>query len=156
MLGESCLQGLQPPDRSTNPVGECRAVQFHAMPRKDLALSVQRKVVAVLGDQNVGQESGSGQAFGDRALRGRSLVDGPAGATAITRPTDTDDPQTRRHMVEHLRDGLADRMQRTAAARAGMVLDIEAPVLARQLCRQAWSINLRLGLGEASARLTGA
>jgi hypothetical protein len=40
-------------------------------------------------------------------------------------------------MVEHLRDGLADRMQRTAAARAGMVLDIEAPVLARQLCRQA-------------------
>src|SRR5918994_2157556 len=49
MLSEPCLQGLQPPDRSTHPVGERRTMQFHAMPSKDLALSVQRKVIAVLG-----------------------------------------------------------------------------------------------------------
>ena len=136
MLGKTRLQRLQPPDGSANPVRECRAIQLDTVPRKDLALSVQWEVIAVFGNQNVGQQSGSGQAFGDRALRGRSLVDRPAGATAKTWSADTDNAQPRRHVVEHLADALADEVERTAAARAGLLLDVDPPVLTFQVWRQ--------------------
>jgi len=37
-------------------------------------------------------------------------------------------------VIEHLGDGLADQMQRAAAAGAGLMIDIELPVLAGQVC----------------------
>ena len=93
------------------------------MPGEDLALPIERQVIAVFGDQDMGEEAGGGHAFGDRPLRGRRLVDGAAGPAAVARPADADDPKPRRHMVEHLADGLADRMQRAAAAGAGLLLE---------------------------------
>jgi hypothetical protein len=45
-----------------------------------------------------------------------------------------------RHMIEHLADCLADQVQFATAAGAGLMLDIEPPVLARQVRREAWSI----------------
>ena len=71
-------------------------------------------------------------------------MDGAAGPAAIARPADADDPQPCRHMVEHLADGLADQVQRAAAAGAGLMLDIEPHVLARQMRRQARPIVWRL------------
>jgi hypothetical protein len=37
------------------------------MPGEDLALPIERKVSAVLGHQNMSQETGGGQALGDRS-----------------------------------------------------------------------------------------
>ena len=145
VLGEPGLQRLQPPDGSADPVGERRAIQLDALPGEDLALPVERKVIAVFGDQDMGEQSRGGQALGDRTLRGRRLMDRPAGPAAIARPADADDPQPRRHMVEHLADGLADQVQLAAAAGAGLMLDIEPHVLARQVRRQARPVGLRLG-----------
>jgi len=51
-------------------------------------------------------------------------------------------------MIKHLTDSLTDHMQFTTTAGAGLMLNVEPPALARQLCRQAWSINLRLGCGR--------
>ena len=85
----------------------------------------------------MGEQGRGGEALGDRPLRGRRLMDGPAGPAAIARPADADDPQPRRDMVEHLADRLADQVQRAAAAGAGLVLEIEPDVLARQVRRQA-------------------
>jgi hypothetical protein len=48
VFGKPCLQRLQPPDRSANPIGEGRAIQLGALPGEDLALPVKREVVAVL------------------------------------------------------------------------------------------------------------
>lgn len=62
----------------------------------------------------------------------------PAGAAAIARPADADDPKPRGDMIEHLADRLADQVQRTAAAGASLMLDIEPNILAGQVCRQAW------------------
>ena len=91
-------------------------------------------------------EQGRGrQALGDRPLRGRRLVDGAAGPAAIAGPADADDPQPCRDVVEHLADRLADQVQRAAAAGAGLVLDIEPDILARQMRRQARPLVLRLG-----------
>src|SRR5262249_23882353 len=50
MVGEPRLQRLQPPGGAANPVGERRAVQLDTMPGEDLALPVERKVIAVFGD----------------------------------------------------------------------------------------------------------
>ena len=70
VLGEPRLQRLQPPAGAANPVGERRAIELDALPGEDLALPVERKVIAVLGDQHMGEQSRGRQALGDRPLRG--------------------------------------------------------------------------------------
>jgi len=51
-------------------------------------------------------------------------------------------------MVEHLADGLADPMQLAAAAGAGLVLDIELHLLARQIGRHARPVNKEPAAGR--------
>src|SRR5882724_6862028 len=143
MLGEPCLQRLQPPASAADPVCQGRAIDLDTLPGEDLALPVKRQVIAVFGDQDMREKTGSGEALGDRTLRGGRLMDGPAGPAAIARPADADDPKPRRHMIEHLADRLADHMQFAAAAGARLMLEIEPHVLARQMRRQAWSIGPR-------------
>src|ERR1700728_744464 len=143
MCCEAGTQRLQPPASATDPVGERRAVDLDAMPGEDLALPVKRKVIAVFGDQDMSEQGRTGQPLADRPLRGRGLMDGPARPAAIARPADTDDPKSRRHMIEHLADSLADHMQFAAAAGARLMLEIERDVLAGQMRRQAWSIGPR-------------
>ena len=137
------LQRLQPPNGSADPVGERRTIQLNAVPGEDLALPVKRKVIAVFGDQDMSEKTGTGEALGDRTLRGGRLMNGPAGPAAIARPADTDDTKPRGHMIEHLADRLADHMQFAAAAGARLMLEIEPHVLAGQMRRQAWSIGPR-------------
>jgi hypothetical protein len=79
----------------------------------------------------VSQQTRSGEPFGDRTFRGRSLVDSPAGAAAIAGSADADDAKPCRHVIEHLADRLADQVQFATTAGAGLVLEIEPPVLAR-------------------------
>ena len=81
------------------------------------------------------QETRASQAFGDRALRGGRLMNGPAGTAAIAWSADSDDPEPRRHMIQHLTDGLTDQVQRAAAAGAGLMLNVEPHILAGQLRR---------------------
>ena len=104
-------------------------------------------MIAVLGNQDVGEQGRAGETLGDRTFRSRRLVDGPAGPATVTRAANPDNPEPRRHMIKHLADGLADHMQRAAAAGAGLVLDIEPSVVTGQVYRQTCSIDLRLGPG---------
>ena len=94
-------------------------------------------MIAVFGDQDMREKTGSGEALGDRTLRGGRLMDSPAGPAAIARPADADDPKPRRHVVQHLADGLADGMKLAAAAGARLMLEVEPHVLAGQMRRQA-------------------
>ena len=68
-------------------------------------------------------------------------MDGPTSPAAIARAADTDHLQPGGHMIEHLADGLADQVQLAAAAGAGLVLDVEPPVLAGQVRGQARAID---------------
>ena len=77
-----------------------------------------------LGDQDMAEKTGTGETLGDRTLRGGRLMNGPAGPAAIARPADADHPKPRRHMIEHLADGLADHMQFAAAAGAPLMIKI--------------------------------
>jgi hypothetical protein len=80
MRREPGLQRLQPPAGAADPVGKGRAVDLDALPGKDLALPVQRQMIAVFGDQDMGEKTGTGEALGDRTLRGgRSRAGGTMG-----------------------------------------------------------------------------
>src|ERR1700682_883347 len=135
------LQRLQPPTSAAHPVRKSRAIDTDPMPGEDLALPVKRKVVAVLGDQDMSEKTGTGETLGDRTLRGRRLMNSPTGPAAIARPADADDAKPRGHMIEHLADSLADHMQFAAATGARLMLNIEPHVLAGQMRRQAWSMR---------------
>ena len=54
VLGEPCLQRLQPPDGAANPVGERRTIQLDALPGEDLALPVKRQVIPGHGREDRG------------------------------------------------------------------------------------------------------
>src|SRR5690606_6517053 len=104
--------------RLTDPVGERRAAEVDALPRIDLRLAVQRQMVAVLRYEHMGQEAGTGKALRDRPARRWRLHDLRAAPARGLRPHMTDHPELTRHVLEHLRDVLAERLQRAAALRA--------------------------------------
>src|SRR5260370_35965603 len=145
MVGECCLEGVEPAESGADPVCQGRAIDLDILSGEDLALPVKRQVIAVLGDQDMGEKAGSGEAFGDRTLWGGHLVDGPARPAAIARPADADDPKPCRHVVQHLADGLADSMKLAAAAGAGLLIEIDPHVFTGQMRRQAWPIGPRSG-----------
>jgi|SRR3981189_1011560 hypothetical protein len=95
MRCEAGLQRLQPPAGAADPVRQGRAVDLDAVPGEDLALPVKRKVIAVFSDQDMSEKSWTGEALGDRTLRGGRLMNSPAGSAAIARPADADDPKPR-------------------------------------------------------------
>src|SRR6266849_3108576 len=95
MHREAGLQRLQPPTSAAHPVRKSRAMDIDSVPGEDLALPVKRKVIAVLGDQDMGEKTGTGEALGDRTLWGGRLMNSPAGPPAIARPADADDPKPR-------------------------------------------------------------
>ena len=82
VLGEAGLQRLQPPDGAADPVGEGRAIELDALPREDLALPVERKMVAVFRDKYMSKQGGGREALGDRPLWRGSLMDGAASPAA--------------------------------------------------------------------------
>ena len=57
---ECVHQGLQLHAAGSDPLGQCRARQRHACPRKDAFLPVQRQVVGVLGHQHLSQKAPGG------------------------------------------------------------------------------------------------
>jgi hypothetical protein len=109
-------------------------------------------MIAVFADQHVGQQASAGQPLGNRPFRCRRLMDRAAGPAAIPRPADADDPQAGRNPVEHLAHRLADRMQDTATARAGICAEVEAHVLALQMVGKAGAVRPGPGDGLLGRR----
>src|SRR5229473_4977801 len=125
MRCEAGLQRLQPPAGAAHPVRKSRAIDIDPVPGEDLALPVKREVIAVLGDQDMSEKTGTGEALGDRTLQGGRLMNSPAGPAAIARSADANDSKPRGHMIEHLADRLADHVQFAAATGAQLMLEIE-------------------------------
>ena len=61
-------------DRLAAPVDQRRTWNVGALSRQDLALAIQREVIVVLGDEDVGEQARAGHAARDRAHRRRRLV----------------------------------------------------------------------------------
>ena len=56
-----------------DPVSKGGTVKINAFAVEDLTLAIERKVIGILSDQNMGQETGTGAAALDRARRQRGL-----------------------------------------------------------------------------------
>jgi hypothetical protein len=127
------MERFEPPAGAADPAGQGGTLQIDTLPGEDLGLAVQRKMIAVLADQDVGKQRGAGQTASDHPLGRRSLHHRLATPAGILWPPDADDPKRRWHPVEHLADALADHMQGAATTGAGIGLDVEQPVLTAEM-----------------------
>lgn len=88
--------------RASHPVGHGGAGDLHALARVDLRLPVERKVVAVLRHQHMGDQAGPGLAPLDRETGHVRLDAGVTGPAGEARPDMAHDAERGRHVVEHL------------------------------------------------------
>jgi hypothetical protein len=72
VLGKPHLQRSSHQQAAADPVRQGRAVELDAVPGEDLALPVERKVIAVFGDQDVSEQTGT-QAFDPLARSAASV-----------------------------------------------------------------------------------
>lgn len=125
----------------SKPVAQGRTVQRHTLAGEDLCLAIQRQMVAVFVDQHMGQQCLGRHAGVDWPLGSRPLHHGfCAGPATIPWPAGHPDPEVGRNVIQHLAAVFADQMQRATTARAGLVIDIDHLLDARQFRRQRATI----------------
>ena len=96
---ELFVQSVEPPACTANPSGQRRAIELNTVTREDLRLPVQRRVVAIFADQDLGEQRWRRQPTCDRALRRRRLTHRSAGAAAVFGAADANDAELRRHPI---------------------------------------------------------
>ena len=111
-LGEGSEQEGQAP----HPFGHHRPVQIEAAAGIDVALAIERDVIAELGDRHMGEQLGTGKGPLDGQGRHGRLSDGLAGAAADLGPDVDHDLEVRRHIFQHLALVLADHREPGPAA----------------------------------------
>ena len=136
------MQRTQVPGGMSDPVGQRRAIQIDALAGVDLGLAVQRQMVGIFGDQNLGDRGLGRQAALDQPRRRRGLHDTvlacPAG---VFGPAGDEHPELRRHDVQPLAPVLADPVQLALAAGAGLVVDVDDDLNPRQMRRQRSAVD---------------
>ena len=118
-----------------DPVGQRRDLQLDALAGIDLALPVQRLMLAELGIEDHRQQVRAGPAAGDRVEGRRRLGDRLAGAAGKLLPHGLDHLPLPRHHFQRLGDVLAQLGQLPAAGGARARRRDHDP-LARQMRRQ--------------------
>jgi hypothetical protein len=127
------VDGAQMESGPSDPVGERRAVKPHALTRVDLRLAVERQMIGVFGNQHLRHRRIGRQAALDEARRGWRLDDDVlAAAAGVFGSAHDEHAELRRNDVELLAHVLADPVKRPFAARAGLVLDVDHRLDARQ------------------------
>jgi hypothetical protein len=154
MTTDRLRQRFQQRRRLADPAGQDRAVQIDAFALEDLALPVERQVIAVLGDQHTGEQAGTRAPPLDRARRQGRLADGLAAGAGQARPHDPVHHEPTRHVVQLFGDILAQRLEPTAA-RATSLAGREDGLLARQVRRQRLALGLALRRGGGIRRRHG-
>ena len=99
---------IQQPGRLADPIAQRRAIEFEPLPRIDLALTIQRQMVAVFRHQQMRQRGWCGATAWRRHRRCRSLGDGIARTAGKFRPHVTNHLEVARHVIQHLGDVLAE------------------------------------------------
>lgn len=140
------MQRLQRLGRGPGPVRQGRAIENDAAAGVHLGLAIQRRVIAVLGDHDVGDGGFGQQPALDQARRRRGLhYYFLASAAAVLGSADHQGPEGRRDHVQPLGHVLADPVQRAGAAGTGLVLDVDHLFDPRQMSRQGSTVGPPLG-----------
>jgi hypothetical protein len=99
-------------------------------------LPVERQMIAIFGDQHMGDQSRAGAAALDRQRRHRRLRDRFADPAAQLGPDMDDHREVRGHVFQHLAAVFADLSQRRAAAGGANPGRLMDQVVARQMIGQ--------------------
>jgi hypothetical protein len=130
---------------AADPVRQGRAIELDALASVDLALPIERQVVGILGDQDMGNQGFRGQpALDQPRRRGRLDHRALAGPAAIPGPAGDDHPELRRGHVEPFGDLLADPVHRAATAGTGLVAGLDDDLFARQMLGQSAAVATTL------------
>src|SRR3954453_14235224 len=111
-------------------------VEVQAIAGADLALSVERQMIAIFRDQQMRQHAGSGTPTRRRQRRSRCLGNRVAAPTGVFRPPMPDPSEPAGDIVENLGDVLAKSGHVAAASRTGaaaVVLWFVHGLLTRQM-----------------------
>jgi len=131
---------------AADPVGQGRAIERDALPRIDLSLPIQRQMIGVFGDENLRHRRlGRQPTLNQPRRRCRLHNSALAGPTGIFGPTHNKHAELGRDDVESFADILANPMQCVAAAWAGMIVDVDHHLNARQMLRQRSTVDATLG-----------
>ena len=145
MRENALVHGPQVERGASDPVGERRAIETNALPLVNLGLAIERQVVGVFGDDHVRDRRLGRQAALDQPRRRRRLDDDVlASAAGIFGSAHDQHSELRRHDVEPLADVLADLVKLAPAARAGLVLNVDDRLDARQMRRQRSAVRAPL------------
>jgi hypothetical protein len=133
---------------AAHPVRQGGAVKRDALARIDLRLAIERGVVGIFGDQHMRHQRLGRNAVLDQPLRCRRLGHfACAGAAGVFGTARNDHLQLHRDDIEPFGDILANPVLEPAAARAGLVLDVDDDLFARQMRRQCAAIDLPSACG---------
>ena len=130
------MQRLEPPAGAANPSSQRRTGKIDPMAGEDLRLPIERRVITIFADQDLGKQRPRRQAAGDRPLESRRLHYRCADPAGVFGTGGADYAQLRRNPIQHLAHALANDAQRAAAAAAGHAFNIEADILALQMIGQ--------------------
>ena len=147
-------QWLQQRRRLADPVRQRRSVEVDALTLEDPALPVERQMIAIFGDQDMGEQAGPGASPLDRARRQGRLADGLAAGAGQARAHDPVHHEPPRHVVELFGDVLAQRLQPAAALSAG-IAGRDQGLLARKVRRQRLALRHPLRRGSRVGRRHG-
>ena len=151
MPADGLGQRLEQLRRAADPVGQGGAVEIDALPPEDLALAIQREVVAVLRDQHMGEQTRPWPAALDRARGQRRLAECLAARAGHARAHDPGHDEAAGDVVELLGDVLSDPLQCAAALAAG-VPGGEHLLVARQAVGERLALRPLLRPGCLTAR----
>ena len=147
-------QWLQQRRRLADPVRQRRSVEVDPLTLEDLALPVERQMIAIFGDQDMGEQAGSGASPLDRARRQGRLADGLAASAGQARAYDPVHHEPTRQVVQLFGDILAQRLQPAAALSAG-IAGRDQGLLARKVRRQRLALWYPLRRGSRVGRRHG-
>jgi hypothetical protein len=139
------MQRLEPPAGAADPSDERRTREIDAVAGKDLRLPIKRRVIAVFADQHLRQQRWRRQATGDHPLGSWRLYHSLTAPAGIFGTRCTDHAQLRRNPVQHLAHAFPNHMQRTAAAGADHVVDIEPHIVTWQMIGQRLAMRAPFG-----------
>jgi hypothetical protein len=118
MLADPVRQGPEDSDALAAPVDQGRARDIGAHPGEDLTLPIERQMIVVLGNQDMGEQAGPGHAAAHRTGWRRPLHHGFAMPAGLFGANGLDDLEPGGDQFEDLGDVVADKAQFATALRA--------------------------------------
>ena len=139
----AAAQGFEQRRHMADPIGHDRAVDIDAVARINLGLTMQRQMIAIFGDEDMGEQRRTRPALLDRQRRHRRLHDRLAGAAAHLRAHMHDALEVRGDIFQHFALVGADPAELLRRRRSGR----------RRAHRGRSFLRQMIGQGRADGRL---